>query len=231
MDTDRRDFIQKIAAGATMFGALPLGFGAGMDWIDAAAGATPVASAAEEWDLTWVARIKGKHKAVFDVPEVDSGYGVWRASIWPAQYQQVLGVTPTDMSMVLVLRHNGIALAMRQEFWDKYRIGELKKATHPVTQQGTARNPALMSSAANDLPAQYDNLALPKFLERGGIALACDLALQECVRLIQGKEGISADEARKQAIGYMIPGVILQPSGVFAALRAQEAGCLYLRAS
>ena len=37
--------------------------------------------------------------------------------------------------------------------------------------------------------------------------------------------------ARKQAIGYLVPGVILQPSGVFAAIRAQEAGATYLRAS
>jgi hypothetical protein len=29
----------------------------------------------------------------------------------------------------------------------------------------------------------------------------------------------------------MVPGVILQPSGVFAAVRAQEAGCHYVRAS
>ena len=39
------------------------------------------------------------------------------------------------------------------------------------------------------------------------------------------------EEARKQAIAFMVPGVILQPSGVFAALHAQDAGCKYLRAS
>jgi len=33
------------------------------------------------------------------------------------------------------------------------------------------------------------------------------------------------------AIGYLVKGVILQPSGVFAAIRAQEAGATYLRAS
>jgi len=42
---------------------------------------------------------------------------------------------------------------------------------------------------------------------------------------------VSAEEARKQAIGYMVPGVILQPSGVFAAIHAQDVGCKYLRAS
>lgn len=230
MDTDRREFIQKLAAGAAMFGAMPLGAAAGAPWL-AEATSPSVGSAAEEWDLSWVGRVKGKHRAVFDVPEVDSGYGVWRASIWPKQYQDVLKIPANDISVVLVLRHNGIALAMKQEFWDKYGIGDLKKATHPVTQQGTPRNPALMTAASNDVPAQFDGLALPNFLQRGGIALGCNLALQECVELIRGKEGVSPDEARKQALGYLVPGVIIQPSGMFACLRAQEAGCMYFRAS
>ena len=42
---------------------------------------------------------------------------------------------------------------------------------------------------------------------------------------------MSDEAARKQAIAALVPGVVLQPSGVFAALRAQEAGCVYLRAS
>ena len=34
-----------------------------------------------------------------------------------------------------------------------------------------------------------------------------------------------------RALELMIPGVILQPNGIFAALRAQEAGCNYVMAS
>ena len=29
----------------------------------------------------------------------------------------------------------------------------------------------------------------------------------------------------------LLPGVILQPNGVYATLRAQQAGCVYIRAS
>jgi hypothetical protein len=42
---------------------------------------------------------------------------------------------------------------------------------------------------------------------------------------------VSDDVARKQVIGYLVPGVILQPSGVFAATLAQGAGAAYLKAS
>ena len=53
---------------------------------------------------------------------------MWRATIWGKQYQEVLGVAPKDLSAVLVLRHNGITLAMQQAFWDKYGIGKAKSA-------------------------------------------------------------------------------------------------------
>jgi intracellular sulfur oxidation DsrE/DsrF family protein len=33
------------------------------------------------------------------------------------------------------------------------------------------------------------------------------------------------------ALHHVVPGVILQPSGVFGVLRAQEAGCNYILAS
>jgi len=226
MDTTRRDFLGKVAVNAAVLGAMPLS----IDF--SSLSASPAAPAqGEKWDVTWVNRLTGKHKAVFDVPEVESGYGVWRATIWGKQYQEVLGVAPKDMSAAVVLRHNGIVLALQQSFWDKYGIGKAKNVLHPITQQPTAKNPALLSTAGDEVPAQFEPMALDKFIGRGGIVLACNLALQDCVELIKSKEGANDADARKAAIGYLVPGVILQPSGVFAAIRAQEAGATYLRAS
>jgi len=228
MPSSRREFLGRVAANAAMFSAMPLS----LELTASALAGTPTpGSQGEKWDVSWVNRLTGKHRAVFDVPEVESGYGVWRASLWGRQYQDVLGVQPKDMSAALVLRHNGIVLAMQQPFWDKYGIGKAKNVTHPITLQPTDRNPALLSAARGEVPDQFDAVALDKFLARGGIALACNLALADCVELIKSKDGVSDAEARKQAIGYLVPGVILQPSGVFAAIRAQEAGCSYLRAS
>ena len=166
----------------------------------------------------------------FDVRTLD-GEAISYATIWQRQYEQVLGIAPKDMSTAVVLRHNGIVLAMQQAFWDKYGIGKAKNVLHPVTQQSTTKNPVLLSSATGDVPAEMDAMALDKFMARGGVALACNLALQDCVELIKTKDGVDDAAARKQAIAYMVPGVILQPSGVFAAIRAQEAGATYLRAS
>jgi len=222
---DRRDFVGRVAAGA-LFAGLPLPIDASIRALDHSR-----APSAEDWDLSWVKRITGKYRAIFDVPEIDSGYGVWRASIWSKQYRDVLGAKPNDLSPVLVLRHNGIQLAMQQSYWDKYGIGKEKNVLHPVTQQGTDRNPALLASSRNEVPAMFDDAALDKFIGRGGVVLACNLALEDVVEVIQKKENASAEDARKHAIAFMVPGVILQPSGVFAALHAQDAGCKYIRAS
>src|SRR5215212_1308662 len=173
MSSTRRDFLGKVAVNAAVLGAMPFS----LDFSSlTATTASPTLEQGDKWDVTWPARLTGKHKAVFDVPEVDSGYGVWRASIWAKQYNEVLGIAPKDMSAAVVLRHNGIVLAMQQSFWDKYGIGKAKNALHPVTTQPTDRNPALLASSRTEVPENFDAMALDKFIARGGIALGCNLA-------------------------------------------------------
>ncbi|HEX9565097.1 MAG TPA: twin-arginine translocation signal domain-containing protein [Gemmatimonadaceae bacterium] len=225
MDTSRRDFLGRVTAGAAAYSALPIALA--MTSCTAEGRTQP----AGEFDLSWTSRLTGKHKAVFDCADVESGYGVWRAFAYAGQYQQFMGAAPADLSTVVILRHNAIALAMNQAFWDKYGIGKARSVTHPLTLQPTDRNPALLSGEADGVPAPFDQAALPRQMERGVIALACNLALDDCVQMVATKDGVSPDEARNVAIAHMVPGVILQPSGVFAAVRCQEAGCSYVKSS
>ena len=225
MSQDRRQFLERITAGA-MLASFPVS----IDVLRAFRAGAPVKSA-EEFDLTWANRVTGKYRAVFDVPEIDSGYGVWRASLWVKQYMETLKAGPRDCTPVLVLRHNGIALAMKQSFWDKYSVAKDKNVMHPITQQGTDRNPALLSSTRNEVPADFDEVALDRYIARGNIALACNLAFDDMIELVSKKDGTTGDASRKTALEGLVPGVILQPSGVFAAIHAQDVGCKYIRAS
>mgnify|MGYP001612630551 CR=1 FL=1 len=225
MESNRREFLGRVTAGAAAYSALPFALAL------SACSAEGSTQAAGDFDLSWAGRITGKHKAVFDCAEVESGYGVWRASAWAGQYQQFMGAAATDLSPVVILRHNAIVLAMNQAFWDKYGVGKAKNVTHPLTLQPTDKNPALLSGDADGVPAPFDQAALTKQLERGVIALACNLALEDCVQLVAKTDGVSPEAARTTALAHMVPGVILQPSGVFAAVRCQEAGCAYVRSS
>lgn len=191
------------------------------------AGAAPGADA---WDLKWPARLTGTRKAVFDVAEIDSGFGVFRAAVWAGQRVELLGSAPTDVSPVVVLRSHAVVLALQQSFWNRYSVGRLRRVTHPVSLKETARNPALMD-ATDGIPAPLANATLPKQLSRGVTVLACNLALQSWIDAVAETEKLSEAEARKQVVSALVPGVILQPSGVLATILAQEHGCAYIRSA
>ena len=225
--SSRREFLERSSAGAVLFGVV----GLPLDIFTSPLAAPFVSSdSTEDWNVSWPSRITGKHKALFDVAEVESGYGVWRTAAWAAQYRDVMKVPVAQLSPVLVLRHNAIALAMQQSFWDTYGVGKAFNVTHPLTMEPTSHNPALLDEK-HGVPAPWDQLGLHKQLARGVIVLACNLALRDVVELVKKKDGVGDEAARKVAVDGLMPGIILQPSGVFAAVLAQEAGCAYVRAS
>ena len=191
---------------------------------------TASATVTEDWDLKWPDRLTGKRRAVFDVAEVESGYGVFRAAVWAGQCVEVLGDGPADVSTVIVLRAHALVLALQQSFWDRYGVGRLRRVLHPMSLRDTTRNPVLMD-ASDGLPAAMVAGALPQQLARGATILACNLALQAWIDAIREREKVTDSEARKTAIAALVPGVILQPSGVLAAALAQQNGCVYIRAS
>ena len=225
MDATRREFLGKVTAGAAVYSAMPLALAL------TACTAEGSNQAAGEFDLTWPGKLTGKHKAVFDMAEIESGYGLWRGNAWVGQVQQYQSAMPADVSLAIILRHGAIALAMDQAFWDKYGLGKMKSVTHPMTGQPTDKNPVLLG-ADGGVPAPFDAAALPKQQARGVVFLACNLAFSlDIVPIVVAADKVSEADARKSALTHILPGVLLQPSGVFAATRAQEAGCTYVKAS
>jgi hypothetical protein len=198
--------------------------------IEAPAAAATSPAASDQWDISWVERVNRKHRAVFDSPELSGGAALIRAFNWKAEYKDVYGTPPEDMSAVLVMRGEGVWLAMNDEFWRAYKVGEENSFKIVTTGKFREVNP-IASAPADAKPAAAER-TLPKFLAAGNVGLACNRAFGSVVELVKKADKLASDdEARKKALGFLIPGVILQPSGVFATLRAQEAGCNYILAS
>jgi hypothetical protein len=224
MTVNRRTFLGAAAVNAAALASMP-----GSLLASVPADLTTTYSS-DDWDVSWPSKLSGKHKAVFDNSEVESGYGVWRAAAWARQNMEVLKAPMKDVTPAIVLRHNAIILAMQQSFWDKYSIGANKKVTHPLTAEPTDRNPVLLGEKEG-IPAPFNQATVTNQMSHGVVVLACNLALQDCVDLIAKEDKVDAAEARKRALAYLIPGIILQPSGVFAVTLAQEAGASYVKAS
>ena len=178
--------------------------------------------------MTWVDRIKGKHRAVFDAPEISEGLPLARASLWGKQYAEVYGTKPAELSAVLVLRHNGIAMAMGDDYWSRFAIGKEAGIKGPSGEFVTV-NPD--RKAWPEVPEPWRHFNLEQFRADGGIVLACNLAfLLNAVPRYQ-KAGATPEEALAQAKKDLLPGVMLMPSGFFAVSCAQEAGCQFIPAS
>jgi hypothetical protein len=234
MSADRREFLTRLATSTAVLGGLSLALplsSAGAAFADADDSILGTGHAQGDWNTSWPDRLTGRVRTVFDVPEIESGYGVWRASIWANQYEATLKIPRAQLSTALVIRHNAIVLAMQQEYWDKYGVGADNSIPHPVTGEPTRRNPALLGEA-DGVGAPFSEFALGPFMARGGVVLACDLALRDVIATIARVDGSAPDAARTRALALMVPGVIRQPSGVFSVLLAQQTKqALYIRAS
>ncbi len=231
MSTDRREFLGALVGAGLVLDGRSVG-----RYVGTAPGTThpltdrpPVAPGAE-WDVSWTARVSGLHRAVFDSPEVSEGLGLLRALVWIKDYGEVYGTAPADMSAVVVLRHNAIWMVMNDEFWALHGIGAVTKINDPRTKLPIKRNPFLGPTPFAELPHEVADNVLTTVLGTATV-LACNLAFQDVVEKVKAHAGGDDAKARAMALEHVVPGIILQPSGVFAVTRAQEAGCQYLLAS
>lgn len=223
MKFDRRRFL-------TWLGGTPL--------LGAAGAAFAVRAEAEahpqlvdgSWDMSWADRVASrKFRAVFDSPELDDGDALFRAITWCDQYGEVYGTPRQDMAPVLVLRHRAIPLIMGDEYWRRFKIGKEKKVLTPEGKKWAEANP--IGSPSADSASTFGKYTLQKFMADGGTVLACNFAFAMVVGRFEQEEKLDSAAARRTALAGVVPGIILQPSGIFAVLRAQEAGCRYVLAS
>lgn len=174
------------------------------------------APADPQWDLSWTRRVRGKSRAVFDVAAM-IGDPTARAAMWRDQYAQVFRIPIDKLTPVVVVRHLGIDQVMDDDYWRTF---------NPARRGGRG-------AAADSTAAPHGNSATPaitSFLAKGGIVLACNLAFGNVIASYR-ERGHEGDDATKEARSHLIPGVILQPSGPFALMRAQDEGCHYMMAS
>jgi hypothetical protein len=228
MSTDRREFLGTLMAA----GAAPMLIGKPTGRHDPAnlPSYRPTALATSPWDVSWVDKLTGKHRALFDSVEHSMGLALLRALIWMNDNKEVYGTTPADTNAVVVLRHNAIWLIMDDEFWAHHKIGAITKIDDPATKQPVARNPVLGPNLIG-FPAAMADDSLKKALASATV-LACNLAFNlQVVPRVKADLKLDDAQAREMALKHVVPGVILQPSGVFAVVRAQEAGCQYILAS
>ena len=220
----RRDFLRhaSLLAAGGVAASSPLG----------AMGAMPEDAALVQgnWDMSWVDRITGKYRIVFDAPEVKDGVCLHQARSFLSGYQMVHGLTDADLTAVLVIRHSAVPMVMGDALWSDGAFGEKEKLKDPVSGAPTKRNPFINIPAGATHALTWPDGALDTLMTRGVIVLACSLALDNFASQIATRRKIPRQDAKAMVTESLLPGVIRMPSGIFATCRAQAAGCGFMYA-
>jgi hypothetical protein len=171
----------------------------------------------------WPGALKGRHRQVVDAYQVNSGAPLSFAHTF-LETNEPPSTNSVSATAVVVLRHGAAPIALGDEMWWKYQIGECFKIIDPETKAPALKNPFLRPKSG---VLTFDDMALDRLLANGTVFGVCNVALQVQSKRLAGNAGVSADEAAKEWAANIVPGITLIPSGVWGLNRAQENGCTY----
>ena len=245
--TPRREFLGQIAASAVVLAgtacAAPATAGqtATAPTPAPAPAPTPAApSSPIRWDDSWFTRLTAKHKAAFDSPEIEDGLAVAQAAGYIRGMRDAISAGNDDVQAVVVIRHTAVPMAFNDAMWAKYELGKHLKVKDYSTNAWATRNPfaapapsatrrAAQTSGTTAVDRPQSNLAW--LASHGNILLACDLATRGYAGIIANRTKGDSKVIYEELKANLVTGVILQPTGVYAVHRAQEAGCSYIRST
>jgi len=172
----------------------------------------------------WFKGIKGTHRIVYDGSTPHGGLPVlWN---WAFYLSHNSTESPdSDITAMTVLRHTAIPLALTDEVWSKYKLGEFF-GINDYTKKAAIRNP-FFEPKDGDYPINGP-AGIKAQQERGAMFCVCNLALQVYSGKYAEKMGGDPTEIYNEWIGGVIPGIELVPSGVWALGHAQKNGCGYI---
>ena len=164
----------------------------------------------------WLDKIPGKHRVVFDVT---SSRGVPEAlhfanNIYSGN-KSMYGLEPTDLAVVIVLRHSATAFGYSDAIWAKH--GKALTAATSYTDPKSGESPTVNPFNATRIET-FNEMA-----KRGVQFAVCDTASHGLSRRIAGPSG-DADATYKEMVASMIPNSRLLVAGVIGVTRAQEYG-------
>jgi intracellular sulfur oxidation DsrE/DsrF family protein len=217
----RRKFIASLAAGATagLYASPTTAFG----------GQSKAELVAIEEDAdAWFAKVKGKHRVIFDATQPHEVFPF----AWPRVFLLTNGATgtpETDCGVVVVLRHSAIGYAFDHKLWEAYPFGETFKASDPATKAPAKRNPFWQPKAGEYAFPGIGPVAIGiNELQTSGVMFCvCNAAITLYSAVMADNMKKDVAEVRKEWMAGLLPGVQVVPSGVWAVGRAQEKGCGY----
>jgi hypothetical protein len=201
----------------------------------AAAGATMLApllsakrlDAAEEsnapWDLSWLDRLEGKHRQVFEVGKLEDVPGPLHiVANYLDTWRDVYHLEFPDVNTVVSIAGSGFPINASDAIWSKYKLADKWRLTDGAGKEGATHNVFL------DAPASDAKRASVKGLQsRGTIFCQCNKALEAIAREFALATHEKFEKVYAELVAGLNPGVRLVPANTMLVGLAQEHGCAY----
>ena len=217
---DRRQFIGTLAAAGIGASVTPL-----------AASATdisetlPVQQPTEKWDLTWLDKLNGKHKQVFDMGPLTGEFSPFLPiRNWYNAHRDVFGLDGSQISAIAGVHGSSFPANAIDAMWAKYPIGELWKINDPKTGKPATRN---LFADPSPTSSGYD-FSVPVLQKRGLTVWQCNNALLGVSAKIAAAAKAQASDVYKELRGGgLLAGVIVVPAHVMLIGLSQDHGFRY----
>jgi intracellular sulfur oxidation DsrE/DsrF family protein len=212
--TRRRDFIARMGAAAAALAIEP-------DELRAHATGDSTAP----WDTSWIDRVtSARHRVVFNGTVIDGGAVMNYVAAFLDHFHEVHDTSDADTRPVVVFRRLGTPMALNDRMWDRYAIGAGEKVNDSVTGTPALRNVFWRAgTASGDASDKIETLH-----KRGMISLVCNVSISNMGRQFARAANTNVEEVQAELRANLVPGAILVPSGIYALIRAQNAGCAFM---
>jgi hypothetical protein len=173
------------------------------------------------WDLSFLDRLTGKHKQVFDLMDLETGLVVVKN--WYEAHESVFGLKHPDVNGLVAIAGKGFPVNASDALYQKYPIGELWKVNDLATGKPAVRNPFL----AGDGRGLQAGAGVRPLQARGALFWMCNFALQMVSARIGNAVQRPPAEIYPEVRAGLNPGVIVVPAHTMLLGLAQERGFSY----
>jgi hypothetical protein len=178
-------------------------------------------SAQGPWDMSWLDRLTGKHRQVFDFSNLDIGLMVVRNYL--DAFAEVYGLEHPQVNAVVGIGGHAFPVNAADELYRTFPIGKEWHVTDPATGQPAVRNPFL--DGGTQVP--FVGAGVRPLMERGVIFWQCNNALHGVAAQIAAVVQRPQPEIYRELRAGLNPGVILVPAHTMLIGLCQERGCSY----
>lgn len=173
------------------------------------------------WDLTFLDKLNGKHRQVFDL--MDTSIALVVIKNWLEAWESVYGLKHPEVNAIAAIAGKGFPINASDALYQKFPIGQMANLSDPVTGQPTKRNLFL----AGDGPGMQAGAGVRPLQARGVTFWMCNFALNAVAGRLATAVSRPQPEVYQELRAGLNPGVIVVPAHTMLVGIAQEKGFTY----